>query len=187
MNSLASDLQPLLSTIKLVITDVDGVLTDGRLYYDANGECIKCFHVRDGMGMRLLEENGVKVAVVSGRDSAGLRRRIADLNITTFKLGVKDKFAACRELMIQTGIPAEHTACIGDDCIDLPAFKACSLSFAVADAPDYVKAAATGTLSLSGGAGAFREVADAILFAQGKGAVITSAEGYSTVMSKMSQ
>lgn len=187
MNGVPPVLAPTLADIQLVITDVDGVLTDGGIYYDATGECLKRFHVRDGMGMRLLEENGVRVAVLSGRDSATLRKRVADLGVTLFQFGVKDKLAACQELMSEAGVVKMQTACIGDDCIDLPAFKACGISFAVADAPAYVKAAATSSLTTAGGAGAFREVADAILFAKGKGAVLSTANGYAKVMAKMAQ
>jgi len=176
-----------LNDIRLVITDVDGVLTDGGIYYDATGECLKRFHVRDGMGMRLLEENGVRVAVLSGRDSPTLRKRVADLGITLCQFGVKDKLTACNQLMAEAGVSAANTACIGDDCIDLPAFAACALSFAVADAPVYVKAAATHVLTAAGGTGAFREVADSILFAQGKDAVLGTAAGYAQVMAKMAQ
>jgi len=179
--------KPALADIRLVITDVDGVLTDGGIYYDASGECLKRFHVRDGMGMRLLEENGVKVAVLSGRDSATLRKRVADLGISLCQFGVKDKRAACNQLMADAGVTAEQTACIGDDCIDLPAFAACGISFAVADAPIYVKDAASETLTAPGGSGAFREVADAILHAQNKQAVLGTAAGYAQVMAKMAQ
>lgn len=171
-----------LAGIRLVITDVDGVLTDGSLYYDASGECLKRFHVRDGLGMRLLEECGIRVAVLSGRDSAVLRRRVADLRIELAQFGVQDKAAACRALMAQAGAHASQTACIGDDSIDLPAFSACGLSFAVADAPSYVKARASGVLTLPGGHGAFRELADRILLAQGKSEVFGSAEGFGKVM-----
>ncbi|MCX2688524.1 3-deoxy-manno-octulosonate cytidylyltransferase [Pseudomonas sp. DCB_AW] len=179
--------RPTLADIRLVITDVDGVLTDGGIYYDATGECLKRFHVRDGMGMRLLEENGVRVAVLSGRDSATLRKRVADLGVTLFQFGVKDKLAACNQLMAEAGVSAAQTVCIGDDSIDLPAFAACGMSFAVADAPAYVKAAATQTLSAAGGTGAFRELADAILHAQGNAAVLGTAAGYAQVMAKMAQ
>jgi 3-deoxy-manno-octulosonate cytidylyltransferase (CMP-KDO synthetase) len=187
MSGKPASIKPTLADIKLVITDVDGVLTDGGIYYDANGECLKRFHVRDGMGMRLLEENGVRVAVLSGRDSATLRKRVADLGISLCQFGVKDKMAACNQLMASAGVTANQTACIGDDCIDLPAFAACGMSFAVADAPVYVKAAATQTLIAHGGTGAFREVADAILFAQSKDAVLGTAAGYAQVMAKMAQ
>ncbi|WP_434772241.1 3-deoxy-manno-octulosonate cytidylyltransferase [Pseudomonas entomophila] len=178
---------PTLADVRLVITDVDGVLTDGGLFYDGNGECIKRFHVRDGMGMRLLEENGVRVAVLSGRDSATLRKRVADLGVTLCQFGIKDKQTACEQLMAEAGVSAWQTACLGDDSIDLPAFASCGLSFAVADAPAYVKAAASGVLNAAGGTGAFREVADAILMAQGKADVFETAAGYSRVMGKMAQ
>lgn len=179
--------KPTLADIRLVITDVDGVLTDGGLYYDANGECIKRFHVRDGLGMRMLEENGVRVAVLSGRDSAALRRRLADLGITLFQLGVKDKYAASLALMEQAGATPFQTACIGDDSIDLPMFEACGMSFVVADAPEYVQQSATAALSSRGGEGAFRELADCILCCQGKGAVLDSAADYMRVANRVSQ
>lgn len=179
--------RPTLADVRLVITDVDGVLTDGGLFYDATGECLKRFHVRDGLGMKLLEESGVRVAVLSGRDSATLRKRVADLGLTLCMLGVKDKAAACRELMSLAGVQAAQTACIGDDSIDLPAFATCGLSYAVPDAPVYVREAASGVLQTPGGRGAFRELADAILAAQGKQNIIGSAEGYAGVMSAMAQ
>lgn len=176
------ELRTALAQVRLLITDVDGVLTDGSLYYDASGECLKRFHVRDGLGMRLLEECGIRVAVLSGRDSAVLRRRVADLRIDLYQFGVKDKLAACRELMTAAGAARHETACIGDDSIDLPAFDACGLSFAVADAADYVKVRATAVLQTAGGHGAVRELADAILAAQGHAEVFGSAEGFAKVM-----
>lgn len=176
-----------LAKIKLVITDVDGVLTDGGIYYDATGECLKRFHVRDGLGMRLLEESGIRVAVLSGRDSATLRKRVDDLGITLHAFGVKDKEAACLELMAKAGVTSEQTACIGDDSIDLPAFVACGQSYAVADAPSYVKQQATGVLNLGGGQGAFRELADAILVAHGKSHVFNSAAGFHSISNGAAQ
>lgn len=170
-----------LAKIKLLITDVDGVLTDGGIYYDATGECLKRFHVRDGLGMRLLEECGIRVAVLSGRDSPTLRKRVADLGIGLHAFGVKDKYAACLALMEQAGVTADQTACIGDDSIDLPAFAACGLSYAVADAPSYVKQHASGVLALAGGQGAVRELADAILTAHGRADVFNSAKGFHSV------
>lgn len=180
--------RPTLEQIRLVITDVDGVLTDGGLFYDGSGECMKRFHVRDGLGMKLLEESGVRVAVLSGRDSAALRQRVNDLGLASLSMfGVKDKAAACAALMKQAGVSAEQTACIGDDSIDLPAFEVCGLSFAVPDAPVYVKQAASAVLQTSGGQGAFRELADAILQAQGHAAVFGTATGYAAVMQAMQQ
>jgi 3-deoxy-manno-octulosonate cytidylyltransferase (CMP-KDO synthetase) len=176
-----------LADVRLVITDVDGVLTDGGLYYDATGECLKRFHARDGLGMRMLEECGIRVAVVSGRDSTTLRKRVADLGVSLFRFGVKDKAAVCRDIMQEAGASPEQTACIGDDSIDLPAFAMCGFSFAVADAPIYVQQAASETLALRGGEGAFREVADRILTAIGRADVFGSATGFSAVMNRMAQ
>lgn len=179
--------RPDLSGVRLVITDVDGVLTDGALIYGGDGEQLKVFHARDGLGMRLLEEHGIRVAAVSGRDSAALRRRLADLRIELFSLGAKDKAAACLALMDKLGIAADATVYLGDDAIDLPGFEVCGISYAVADAPDYVKAKATHVLAASGGKGAFREVADAVLRAQGREAAFSDAAAYSTVGSRMAQ
>lgn len=176
-----------LAQIKLLITDVDGVLTDGGIYYDASGECLKRFHVRDGLGIRLLEESGIRVAVLSGRDSPTLRKRVEDLGVSLFAFGIKDKASACRILMEQAGVKPSETVCIGDDSIDLPAFKVCGLSYAVADAPDYIKTKASAVLQLAGGQGALRELADQILFEQGKSPVFSTAEGFEAVSSGVAQ
>lgn len=179
--------KPTLADVRLVITDVDGILTDGGIYYNETGECLKRFHVRDGLGIKLLQESGVQVAALSGRDSPTLRKRLADLGIILFKLAVKDKFTECQELMAQAGCSKKQTLYIGDDSIDLPAFSACGLAYTVADAADYIKQKVDGVLSLEGGQGAFRELADAILIAHGKQEILASVEGYKRVMDKMVQ
>lgn len=179
--------KPTLADIRLVITDVDGVLTDGGIYYNETGECLKRFHVRDGLGIKLLQESGIQVAVLSGRDSPTLRKRLADLGVSLFKLAVKDKFTECQKLMEQVGCSQKQTVYIGDDSIDLPAFAACGLAYTVADATNYIKQKADNVLSLAGGQGAFRELADAILIAQGRQAVLDSHKGYVKVMDKMVQ
>lgn len=179
--------KPALADIRLVITDVDGILTDGGIYYNETGECLKRFHVRDGLGIKLLQESGVQVAVLSGRDSPTLRKRLADLGVTLFKLGVKDKFTECQNLMAEAACSQKQTLYIGDDSIDLPAFAACGLSYTVSDVSDYIKRQVDGVLSLAGGQGAFRELADAILIAQGKQTLLDSVEGYAEVMDKMVQ
>lgn len=112
---------------------------------------------------------------------------MADLGVSQCQFGVKDKAAACRELMKAAGVSSAQTACIGDDSIDLPAFAACGLAFAVADAPPYVQKRATQVLATKGGEGAFRELADAILLAQNKAHVFDSSEGFSSVMAGMAQ
>jgi len=182
-----STLQNPLENIKLVITDVDGVLTDGAIIYNEQGECLKQFHVRDGLGIRMLIESGIQVAVLSGRDSKTLRKRIEDLGISSFLLGVKDKAKACDKLMQNAGVLKHQTACTGDDTIDLPAFNACGYSFAVADAPSYIKSQASHILKNKGGKGAFREVSDLILTAQKKSDIFNSAAGFETIMSGSAQ
>ena len=155
--------------IKLVITDVDGVLTDGTLYYSETGESLKGFNVKDGLGISLLRRHGIEVAILSGRDSPGLRRRMQDLGVTIFRVGEKDKAVGCRAIIAEAGVAASDALFIGDDLIDLPAFAACGLSCAVQDAPDYIHAQVDVVLDAEGGRGAFREVADKILQAQGAG------------------
>ncbi|MEG3116921.1 3-deoxy-manno-octulosonate cytidylyltransferase [Salinicola sp. 4072] len=176
-----------LANVKLVIADVDGILTDGRLHYTEAGETTKTFHVRDGLGIKMLMACGVQVALLSGRDSPTLRKRAADLGIRHVLYGVKDKAEACRLLQEQAAVTKEQTVCLGDDSIDLPAFGACGLSFTVNDAPEYIASAATGVLPVSGGAGALRYLSDKILEAQGKADVFQSVEGYSRVMHSMAQ
>ncbi len=179
--------KPDLSKIKLVITDVDGVLTDGGLFYDENGECLKRFHARDGLGTRMLEENGIRVAILSGRDSATLRKRIKDLKLSLFQLGIQNKAKSCQELMEQASVSPHETLFVGDDSIDLPAFSACGLTCTVADAPDYIKDQSDIVLNNRGGDGAFRELADKILATQDKADVYETCEGFQKIMNKAQQ
>lgn len=152
-----------LRNIRLVITDVDGVLTDGGLYYGPDGECLKRFHARDGLGVRLLQQAGIQVAVLSGRDCPALRRRLADLGITEAVLGQVDKRTALSGIMGRCGVAAGEVAFIGDDIPDMEVFGLCEMSVTVADAPEYVKARADLVLECGGGLGAFRELVDVIL------------------------
>lgn len=176
-----------LEKIKLVITDVDGVLTDGSLYYDENGEALKYFNVKDGLGIKMLLACGIQVAVLSGGDSPILRRRIKTLGIELFQLGKMSKEQACLELMAEAGVRPEETAFIGDDTLDLPAFRACGLAVAVGDAFDYIKQQADLVLTRAGGHSAFRELSDMILKAQGKETVYATADGFLNVVEKMAQ
>lgn len=181
----ADPLHTQLQQIKLVITDVDGVLTDGGLIYDEHGEKLKRFHVRDGLGIRLLIACNIQVAVLSGRDSAILRRRIADLGIDLFHLAVKDKAKYCQKIMQAANVSKQQTAYIGDDTIDLPAFASCGLNFTVPEAAFYIKNQVDDTLKTKAGYGAFRELADRILIAQGKKQVLSSYQGYQQVLEQM--
>ena len=152
-----------LRNIKLVVTDVDGVLTDGGLYYGPDGECLKRFHARDGLGIRILQQAGVQVAVLSGRDCPALRKRLADLGITEAVLGQLDKRTAVSGIMERCGVTADEVAFIGDDIPDMEVFDLCGVSVTVGDAPDYVKAKADLVLECRGGQGAFRDVVDLIM------------------------
>ena len=152
-----------LKHIRLIITDVDGVLTDGGLYYGPDGESLKRFHARDGLGVRLLQQAGIQVAVLSGRDCPALRRRLADLGITEAVLEQVDKRAVLSGIIERCGVSAEEVAFIGDDIPDMEVFALCGVSVTVGDAPDYVKAKADLVLECQGGQGAFRELLDVIL------------------------
>lgn len=177
----------LLSNIELVITDIDGVLTDGGIYYDEHGECMKRFHVRDGLGIKLLQQAGVKVAVLSGRDSKALRKRLADLGIDIFNLGVKNKEVACKDIIKQVGTTKANTLYIGDDSIDLPAFISCGLAVTVADAPKYIKSQCDLILDTQGGFGAFRELADKILMEQGNFKLLNDSSTFLKVHAAVTQ
>ena len=152
-----------LKRVRLVITDVDGVLTDGGLYYGPDGECLKRFHARDGLGVKLLQKAGIRVAVLSGRDCPSLRRRLTDLGITEAVLGKLDKRSVISSLMEQCGVQPEEIAFVGDDIPDMEVFGLCGVSVTVNDAPDYVKAVADVVLENKGGQGAFRELTDKIV------------------------
>ncbi len=152
-----------LTGIRLVITDVDGVLTDGGLYYGPDGECLKRFHARDGQGMVMLHKAGIRVAVLSGRDCPALRRRLNDLGIDMFRLGKVEKRAACESLLQEAGVSAHEALFIGDDLPDLDGFACCGLGVTVANARNEVKRAADIVLQTQGGQGAFRELVDMLL------------------------
>ena len=154
--------------IRLLILDVDGVLTDGRLYFDAKGETLKVFHVRDGHGIKMAQRAGIEVAFVSGRRSDAAYHRAKELGISRFHEGVRDKVAVMEEILAAMQIEAAQVAAVGDDLVDLPHMSRVGLSVAVADAAPEVVAAAHWVTSLPGGRGAVREVCDLLLKAQGK-------------------
>lgn len=153
--------------IQLLILDVDGVLTDGRLFFDNDGNEYKSFNSRDGLGIRLLWQTGVELAVISGRHSKSVAARMKMLGIENVYQGYKDKRQALLELIRKTGIRAEHMAYVGDDLIDLPVMMKVGLAIAVNDANFSVKQRAHWCTSLSGGLGAVREVCDMLMIAQG--------------------
>ncbi|HVN44061.1 MAG TPA: HAD-IIIA family hydrolase [Steroidobacteraceae bacterium] len=149
--------------IRLLVLDVDGVLTDGRLYFGPRGEALKAFHVRDGVGLKELQRAGLTVAVISGRRSAMVAARCRELGVRHVLQGVADKLRALRRLCARLKLTPGACACVGDDLPDLPVMRAAALSFAVADAHIAARRAADIVTRLPGGAGAVREVCDHLL------------------------
>ncbi|NOS87610.1 MAG: 3-deoxy-manno-octulosonate-8-phosphatase KdsC [Methylococcaceae bacterium] len=153
--------------LKLLILDVDGVLTDGRLFFDHEGKEYKAFHARDGHGIKLLRQTGVEVAVISGRQSSTVALRMKSLGVEHVYQGHEDKRAALDDILATLGIPPEQAAHVGDDLLDLPIMVRVGLAIAVQDAVSEVKQRAHAYTSLPGGNGAVREVCDFIMQAQG--------------------
>jgi 3-deoxy-D-manno-octulosonate 8-phosphate phosphatase (KDO 8-P phosphatase) len=155
-----------LARIELLILDVDGVLTDGRLYFTARGEALKVFHVRDGHGIKLLMAAGVAVAAFSGRRSAAVAARMRELKVPHVVQACSDKVAALHRLTGRLGLDPLNCACISDDTPDLPLMSAVGLGCAVADAHSVVLSAAHWIAKANGGQGAVRELCDAVLRAR---------------------
>jgi 3-deoxy-D-manno-octulosonate 8-phosphate phosphatase (KDO 8-P phosphatase) len=149
--------------IRLLVLDVDGVLTDGRLYFGPRGEELKAFHVRDGYGLAQLVRAGIEVAVISGRRSRAVALRCRELGIRHVIQGAGDKLAAFRTLQARLKVAPAQCACVGDDVPDVPLMQALGTAFAVADAHPAARAAAHRVTRLKGGRGAVREVCDLIL------------------------
>lgn len=163
------------ATVQLMVFDVDGVLTDGSLWYGETGETLKRFHALDGQGLRLLAGGGVAVALMTARSSPVVNRRAADLGINEVHLGVHDKIQALTELTQKLGISLEHTGYMGDDVNDLPALRQVGFAVTVPAAPPYIAQTAHWVTERHGGCGAVRECCDLILAAQGRlGSVINT-------------
>ena len=152
--------------IRLLVLDVDGVLTDGRLIFSARGEEQKVFHVRDGAGIVQLLRAGLQIAVISGRQSKAVDKRMTELGVTWVRQGISDKLAALRELLDILALGPQAVASVGDDTPDLPIFQVARLAIAVADAHPSVKSQAHFITQANGGQGAVREVCDLILESQ---------------------
>jgi YrbI family 3-deoxy-D-manno-octulosonate 8-phosphate phosphatase len=153
--------------IKLLILDVDGVMTDGRIMLNDRGEEIKSFNVKDGQGLRILMRSGVDVVLITGRMSKAVEYRARDLGIRELYQGIEDKESLCIELLEARRLDKEQVCCIGDDLPDIPMFKHAGLSIAVANAAVEVRDAACHVTKKGGGKGAVREVCKLILKAQG--------------------
>lgn len=154
--------------VKLMAFDVDGVLTDGRLYFSANGDEIKAFASRDGHGMRLLQSEGVRLAIITGRSSRSVELRANNLGIDIVKQGVSDKRGVLREVLAELGMSFENAGFMGDDVVDLPVIRSCGFSATVADGHELVRRHVDYVARYPAGRGAVREVCELILRAQGK-------------------
>jgi 3-deoxy-D-manno-octulosonate 8-phosphate phosphatase (KDO 8-P phosphatase) len=152
--------------IRLVAFDIDGVFTDGRIYLSDEGVESKAFHTQDGFGVRRLLDSGVSVAVISGRKSAAVEKRMAELGVRHVVQGCEDKVAALDEIIANLGILPEECAYVGDDIPDLPLLSHVGYSIAVANALPAVQEQCDFSTSASGGFGAVREVCDLILSAR---------------------
>ena len=152
-----------LPQVRLLVTDADGVLTNGQLYYTERGEEIKVFNVRDGEGLKQIKQHGIRTAIISGRSSESLRKRAQELAIDNLYMGVSDKPAALKEILETCEISAEETLYIGDDVGDLGALSTAGLRVAVADAHTHVKRCADYVTVKPGGSGAVREICDLII------------------------
>jgi 3-deoxy-D-manno-octulosonate 8-phosphate phosphatase (KDO 8-P phosphatase) len=156
------------SRIKMLVMDVDGVLTDGRILYSADGVEIEAFFVRDGLGLRAAQRAGLVTAILTGRSSMAVARRAKELGIPEIHQGIPNKMDAYETLLRRHGLTDEAVAYVGDDLNDLPLLVRAGLSAAPADAADEVKAKVAFVTSRGGGRGAVREVIDLILKAQGR-------------------
>jgi 3-deoxy-D-manno-octulosonate 8-phosphate phosphatase (KDO 8-P phosphatase) len=163
-----SSLEQTAAKLRLLVLDVDGVLTDGRIYYGNDGEEIKAFNIKDGLGIKLLQRASVKVAIITGRQSEIVARRARELGISEVIQGREDKRQALLELCSSNNLSLDDCAYMGDDLPDLAAIRSAGLGMTVADASRAVREAADWCSSLQGGCGAVREACEFILAARGE-------------------
>ena len=162
-----ADIQARAAKIKLIVFDVDGVLTDGSLYLTDDGQETKAFFALDGHGIKMLKRSGVELAIITGRHSQLMRHRVKNLNIEHLYQGIEDKLEAYEELITRLGYGHEQVAAMGDDVVDLPMMRRSGLSITVPGALDHVKQYAHYVTRLPGGRGAAREVCELLMRAQG--------------------
>jgi 3-deoxy-D-manno-octulosonate 8-phosphate phosphatase (KDO 8-P phosphatase) len=156
--------------VRLLVCDVDGVLTDGQLRFHAAGDTVvegKSFSILDGFGIRVLQETGIEVGLITGRRSPVVAHRAREMRIRHLIEGVDDKKSAWSRLLAELGLAARESAYVGDDWLDLPVMRACGLGIAVPNAPELVRRHADHVTEAAGGRGAVREVCELIMRAQG--------------------
>lgn len=167
MQTISPEIQARAAKIKLLIMDVDGVLTDGRIFIRDNGEEIKSFHTLDGHGLKMLQAGGVQTAIITGRDAPSVGIRAGQLGIGHYYKGIHDKRAAYADLCRKAGVAEHECAFIGDDVVDLPVMLRCGLPVAVPEAHWFVLEHAAYVTRKSAGQGAVRELCDLIMLAKG--------------------
>jgi 3-deoxy-D-manno-octulosonate 8-phosphate phosphatase (KDO 8-P phosphatase) len=163
---MGDDLQERMRRLKLMIFDVDGVLTDGTLYYSEAGGELKAFNARDGHGIKMLKESGVEVAILSARRSRAVDARTAELGLALVEQGAGDKGKAFEGLIARARVPAESAGYMGDDLVDLPVLARCGFAATVPEAPESVRDRVHLVTRAPGGRGAVREVCELIMRAQ---------------------
>lgn len=165
---MGDSIQDRAAQIELLVLDVDGVLSDGGIWYGDNGVELKRFHVRDGSGLKFWRDSGKRVAIVSGRKTSVVERRAAELGIAPVLQGRSEKLPAFDEVLAATGMRPEQVCAIGDDLPDLPVLRAAGLAVAVADACPEVRAAADYVTTVPGGHGAVRDAIEWLLKLRGE-------------------
>lgn len=160
--------------VRLFLTDVDGVLTDGGIILDGNGQETKRFHVRDGHGIKMLQRAGVAVGIITGRSSEVVAVRARELGVGIVRQGAFDKVAAWREILAERGVRPEESCYVGDDIVDVPILRGVGFSAAPSDAEPYVREAVDYVASRPGGRGAVREIIDFLLKANGSWETVTA-------------
>ncbi|EDP74545.1 HAD-IIIA family hydrolase [Hydrogenivirga sp. 128-5-R1-1] len=158
--------------LKLLLLDVDGVFTDGRLFYTEEGERVKVFNVHDGLGIKLLQRAGIMTGVISGRESEALRNRLSELGIDEVFMGRTQKEDILKDIAGRHGLSLEEVGFVGDDLVDIPVLKRVGFPVAVRNAPDVVKEHAVYVTLREGGNGAVREVCDLILSLTGRDGLV---------------
>lgn len=171
-----------LRNIKLVLLDVDGVLTDGSIFISEHGEAFKQFNVKDGLAIELLRSHGIATGVISGKESPSLSKRCEQLGFDIVITGCKNKLPKLNEICLSRNISVDNIAFCGDDVLDLPIMNLCGLSIAPADAHSLVLGAADWITDLEGGKGMVREFSDKLLMLQ---LDLTLSEIYSPLMNKI--
>ena len=166
LSRIPHDIRARLANLRLMVFDVDGILTDGSLWYGENGEALKRFHVQDGHGLKMLSMGGINVALVTGREGPIVARRAAELGLGDVMQNVRDKGAALATLATRHHLKMDQIGFMGDDLIDLPAMQRAGFAASVPEAPAYIAQAAHWVSTRPGGHGAARECCDLILAAQ---------------------